>query len=322
MNIVLKPAGSVANPAMTTVPANVNFDAHRALAEWLYSFEPPAPLEVILADGTAAGIGTNQPLPTKPFRIQTVMLVGAAFEGKGDEFLAEFASRLKGVSLSWISIGTRSATSKGVNAVLKTPDLAQVKKVSIRADWVDDGVFNALAGLKELRSLELISPAIKGQGLHQLERLESLCLGVEDLSVERMRDIAELPRLQYFQDGPIPRTLEHCQAIARSRLKVVSAFHNDIDDNDLAILSNLPTLEVVALVDNPITDAGLAHLKRLKRLNSLNLNGTKVTAAGVADLQQALPNCKIAWTAPMLIPKTCGLPPAGPAPSVGTARAA
>jgi serine/threonine protein kinase len=291
-------ASKSANPTVAAPGSAANPDAHRALAEWLNTFRPSATIEVTLADGTFKSFEKNQSLPKTPFTIQAVLLAGAAFEKEGDEFLEEFATRLKGVPLTWLSINTRSATSKGVNSLLRLPELARAKSITVRADWLDDDVFNGLAELKGLRAIELISPELKGKGLHRLEKLESLYFGGGELTVECMREIAQLPRLRYFQDGPYPWTVEHCQAIAKSRLNHLVAFNNDIDDAELAILAGMETLELASFFGNPITDAGLPHLKRLQRLKNLNLNSTRVTAAGVADLQQALPDCKIEWTPP------------------------
>ncbi len=74
-------------------------------------------------------------------------------------------------------------------------------------------------------------------------------------------------------------------------------FCNDtpITDANLEQLAGLTQLHILFLNGTQVTDAGLETLKALTQLQGLSLRGTKVTNAGVRKLQQALPNCKIAY---------------------------
>jgi Leucine-rich repeat (LRR) protein len=71
-------------------------------------------------------------------------------------------------------------------------------------------------------------------------------------------------------------------------------FGNQITDDGLRHLSNLPELDFLDLRRNNITDAGLVHLEKLPKLKQVILIGTQVTPAGVNKLQKKLPHTKIA----------------------------
>lgn len=57
------------------------------------------------------------------------------------------------------------------------------------------------------------------------------------------------------------------------------------NDEDLAVLAALSSLNSLEIADAPITDAGLAHLRGLTGLGLLYLSGTQITDAGLAQLR-------------------------------------
>jgi hypothetical protein len=56
------------------------------------------------------------------------------------------------------------------------------------------------------------------------------------------------------------------------------------DDDDLAVLADLPRLERLYLASTPLTDEGLRHVARLGRLRRMSLWDTRITDEGVAHL--------------------------------------
>jgi hypothetical protein len=56
------------------------------------------------------------------------------------------------------------------------------------------------------------------------------------------------------------------------------------DDDDLAVLADLPRLERLYLASTPLTDEGLRHVARLGRLRRMSLWNTRITDEGVAHL--------------------------------------
>jgi hypothetical protein len=61
---------------------------------------------------------------------------------------------------------------------------------------------------------------------------------------------------------------------------------DDLRDDDLGPLAQLPYTERIKFDDSPIGDAGLAPLAGLKHLKELSLRGTKITDAGLVHLQK------------------------------------
>ena len=59
-----------------------------------------------------------------------------------------------------------------------------------------------------------------------------------------------------------------------SEVTAVSLTGGSHDDDDLAVLDDLPNIHLLDLQDTNVTDAGLAHLSGLSELERLNLKGT------------------------------------------------
>jgi hypothetical protein len=66
-----------------------------------------------------------------------------------------------------------------------------------------------------------------------------------------------------------------------------------ISDAGLAHIEGLTRLRTLQLEHTGITDSGLAHLKRLRTLRLLDLAGTRVSDEGVLDLELSLPDAQI-----------------------------
>jgi hypothetical protein len=68
---------------------------------------------------------------------------------------------------------------------------------------------------------------------------------------------------------------------ARPDVAILEMGNEDVTDDTLAMLADLPKLRELTLNDSSITDAGLATLARLPRLESLRIARTQVTPDGV-----------------------------------------
>src|SRR5262245_59956479 len=66
----------------------------------------------------------------------------------------------------------------------------------------------------------------------------------------------------------------------------VSLMMKNLHDEDLQLLSRLPSLRVLYLDANPLTDEGLHHLTGLSDLENLDLGGTDVTDDGLKTLSK------------------------------------
>ncbi len=61
---------------------------------------------------------------------------------------------------------------------------------------------------------------------------------------------------------------------------------DDLQNDDLAPLAQLPYVTRIKADDSPIGDAALAPMEGMKSLRELSLRGTKVTDAGIVHLQK------------------------------------
>lgn len=275
------------------------YDPNYQFAQWLKSLPPPLMFEVSLGDGSVKRIEPTQPLPLEPLQVEYLFLQGPALDQPGDAFLDEFAMRVKGQRITGLQLRSPMLTSERVARVVKLPEFADLHKVSIVSDVVDDTAIEVLAGLPKLTHVNFHCPKLTGKGLQQLRELTSLAmLGTSGIPAEGIDELTQLSKLLYLQIGNVRFTDRQISSLAKLKLTNLLAVDAGIDDVLLAHLSRMESLEVLALDKSPITDAGLPELKKLTSLNYLSLVGTKVTAAGVADLQQALPKCKIEWDVP------------------------
>jgi hypothetical protein len=58
-----------------------------------------------------------------------------------------------------------------------------------------------------------------------------------------------------------------------------------LQDKDLAVLTDLPAIRTLNLYDTPTSDQGLAHLKSLREIRVLDIRNTAVTDEGLKRLK-------------------------------------
>lgn len=166
---------------------------------------------------------------------------------------------------------------------------------------VSDAGLVHLAGMRNLRYLELLEAQITDSGLPlimrlpKIERLDLRGTKVTDAGLNHLKGTPSLRHL-YIDSDP----------------------HGGFTDTGLANISALGDLEHLAIEGDLFTDRGMAHVSRMKNLRYLHLGArnitdkglaelgklvgletlfvyytNRVTAAGIATLQAALPKCKI-----------------------------
>lgn len=144
--------------------------------------------------------------------------------------------------------------------------------VTVKVRITDVGMPH-LAGLKNLRSLNLGGTLITEAGLVHLEcltNLETLNLAHTQVRETGLKHLAGLTNLNHLHLEGTP-----------------------IRDAGLEHLRGLTHLEWLDLDNTQVTNAGLEHLTGLTNLKYLGLKGTQVTDEGRRKLQQALPNCGV-----------------------------
>jgi len=163
-----------------------------------------------------------------------------------------------------------------------------VVEVHLSGLRVTDADMPALAGLTELRSLDLMATDVTDAGLARLRplvNLEELSLGNNRITDQGLSGLAELINLRRLKLTlqVTGQGLVHLKALGR--LQQLDLAASRTSDAGLATLEKATDLRELFLDDTDVTDAGLAHLKGLTRLQSLSLTGTHVTDQGLENVQ-------------------------------------
>jgi Leucine-rich repeat (LRR) protein len=151
--------------------------------------------------------------------------------------------------------------------------LKQLKLLNLQNTQVTDGGLKHLAGLKQLRSLLLFNAKVTDAGLKELAGLK------------------QLRSLDFSKTKVTDAGLKHLAGL--KQLQTLELRHTKVTDAGLKHLAGLKQLLGLGLGSTQVTDAGLKHLGGLKQLQLLDLGKTKVTAKGKADLKEALPKLVI-----------------------------
>ncbi len=127
-----------------------------------------------------------------------------------------------------------------------------------------NGTLSQLAGLKNLKSLNLHGSNVNSLALANIQGLTALTeLNLSGTAIDGAA-LASLRGLSNLQGLDLDRTA--------------------IDDSGLAVLANLTALIRLSLNGTKLSGVGLVHLKGLNRLEELSLEGTRVSDAGLAHL--------------------------------------
>jgi Leucine-rich repeat (LRR) protein len=218
---------------------------------------------------------------------------------------------LKDMWIDYVEISSPDTTAKDIEKLANIPTMtrlwlsrsaitdevfAPVGKLTklrsigfTRTVMTDDGL-KSLAGLKELRKLNLSGDSTRATPaslsvLANLTNLEELSLSkweLTDASLQSISGLKKLKKLTFFGSNVNDAGLAHLKGM--TALNELNLEESKVTNAGLAHLSGLTNLKQLTLRDTAITDAGLTHLKNLKSLEHLRLDGTKVTEKGIPDL--------------------------------------
>ena len=145
-------------------------------------------------------------------------------------------------------------------------------------------------GLRLARSIRTSSDLpfiILARQHDEVDRIVGLEMGADDFLTKPVNPRELLARMRNI----LRRTGTAVSTAPATR--TLNLFDNQITDDGLVHLKNLPLLDYLDLRRNKITDAGLVHLEGLHNLKHLDLRRTGVTTLGVAKLRKALPDAEI-----------------------------
>jgi hypothetical protein len=192
----------------------------------------------------------------------------------------------------------------------------------------DPALFQHLAGLTQLRDLQLKSGVVGDDELAIVGRLPRLQrfvaighrrvtdVGVADLARSRSLESIHLLHANISNEslralGAMPRLtslgLPHCDGVSDAGLKYLLGLRSL---QGLCLCAASVNEGVQKKISNEnrdgqsggITDAGLRTLAGLKNLKRLEIQGGSITESGLREFQKRLPNCKVQLTEPTLIP--------------------
>ncbi|OWU64407.1 MAG: hypothetical protein CBB60_009970, partial [Armatimonadetes bacterium Cent15-Ar3] len=283
----------------------------RRAAEWLMTLRGGANLFIETPEREVLELLTH-PMPSGPFSIYTVELVGPIIDQFGDRLAEELTKRIGGIRASSVWIGSKTLTSDGFAKLMDMPEFSEVFNFNFKVfdPNMDDSVFPNLARLKRLKQvtiasgdgvLDVLQSNFTGVGLGSLKacpELETLEWQFRPISPVALEELTQLPKLQNLQFNNSVFTERHAVAVGKLKLRYLQIHSSRVDDSMLRHLAGMGKLEMLDITHNPITDQGLGELKKITTLKTLLLQGTNVTAAGVADFQSSLPNCDVQWDNP------------------------
>ena len=204
--------------------------------------------------------------------------------------------------LESLSLVATTVTVEGLKILATLPNL---ESLQVHGDTVTDADVPVFGGFTRLRTLDMSSVLITEPTTHTLraalpntlvnvyrwkhtvEDLKAMSKAIE-LDSSRQVVGVNMSCLKWATDEKL-RIVDDFPTIVRLR-----AFGgDDLTDNGMQYIKNLPNLADLEIKSNAVTDAGLMQLRKMTSLRTLQLKAPAVTDLGVAELQRELPNCRI-----------------------------
>lgn len=155
--------------------------------------------------------------------------------------------------------------------VVRTAD-GRIVEVSLARTWATDNDVQRLAGLKNLKKLDLSLTYVSDRGIESLQKLPQL----EDLN---------LASAEFITDAAISY-LRANRSLRRLNLR-----GTDVTDTTLKYAAELTGLRQLDVSQTQISDVGLDHLAALGELEDLNLGGNKISGVSL-NVLKLLPKLK------------------------------
>lgn len=138
-------------------------------------------------------------------------------------------------------------------------------------------------------SADVIEPISQLSGIRSLSLTHTEVTNKDIARLAKLPDLASLDlHMTKMHEGAVP-------GLANMQLKSLQLNRTSIDDDSIAALSSMTSLEHLDLTRTKVTDAGLEHLESLPNLRKLVLRRALVTKAGYLAFQQAHPAVNVDW---------------------------
>ncbi|QDT01757.1 Leucine Rich repeats (2 copies) [Rubripirellula lacrimiformis] len=191
-------------------------------------------------------------------------------------------------------------------AVEALSKLTHLQSLSLWGTTVDDDDIDHLAGLANLRTIDLTFTDVTGESLRALSSLKNLLsIRLEgcDVKDEHLAPVTEMPQLAMLYLGRTNVTdagLTHLRGL--KNLNLLQLSDCTITDSGLASLGDLPVIQHLWLSKtirygtgdrSNLTDNSIDYLASLDTLIDLQIADSQLTDAGLERLRDGLPKAKV-----------------------------
>jgi len=148
----------------------------------------------------------------------------------------------------------------------------RVVEVSLARSWATDRDMEWIAGLVDLKRLDLSMTYVTGRGIERLAKLAQL----EELNLDTAEAITDAA-IAFLR--------------ANHKLRRLNLRGTDVTDTGLEYLGTLTGLTSLNISETQVTDIGLENLAALDQLEELDLGGNKISGVGL-DVLKLLPKLR------------------------------
>jgi Leucine-rich repeat (LRR) protein len=148
----------------------------------------------------------------------------------------------------------------------------RIVEVSLARTWATDRDLEWIAGLKDLKRLDLSLTYVSDRGIERLSKLEDL----EELNLDTAEGITDAA-IAFLR--------------VNHKLRKLNLRGTDVTDTGLEYLATLTGLTLLNIAETQVTDIGLENLASLDQLEELDLGGNKISGVGL-DVLKLLPKLK------------------------------
>lgn len=192
--------------------------------------------------------------------------------------------------------------------------MSKLESMMINGGELTDDGYRFFTNFPNLKSLSLFHPSRKqstftGAGLAHLKdlpSLRSLTFAGATAGDEALQAVGEITQLESFREWHNTETkqglenlekLVHLKSIRLGQRlpswgnKTPASFDNET----LAILAKMPSLEVIELTEARLDYKGIVQLKDLPNLKTIKIHQVDISQADIEKLKAAMPGVKIDW---------------------------
>jgi serine/threonine protein kinase len=203
--------------------------------------------------------------------------ISAAYiDAEESDVTAKQLSTLIGLPILGLRLDHTSTDDATVRDVLSK--LTKLKSLDLTGTKVTNACIKYLSANKELLVIELSGTVITDEALNLIGDLKALnCVSLGDcrkLTGATFGALKKIRRPFMLNVGNSNINLENLKILQDLPLTYLDVSHLALTDKDLAVISNIETLNVVILSKNPrVTPDGLFQLAKLKKLDRLGIYG-------------------------------------------------